>query len=174
MRQGWCSGRAVGLALWLGLLSGCASPGSERIVGPDGSAMAHVHCGAQQGECFRIAGELCPSGYEMQPVLSGSDGNFLVRCRAAGAAVAAAACAAPAPAPAPPASLAASAPSVVASAPSGPSHRTTGSVAAQDRWPPATEPWPATYPWPPPETNVTAHAPSKTPSTPPGDVDIGY
>lgn len=64
-------------------LLACASPGSQPIVGPDGSAMAHVHCGSDQGTCFRIAGELCPQGYEIKPVLSGNDGNFLVRCRAA-------------------------------------------------------------------------------------------
>jgi hypothetical protein len=69
----------AGFATALG--SGCASPGSQSIVGPDGSPMAHVHCGAEQGVCFRIAGELCPRGYEMKPVLRGDDGNFLVRCR---------------------------------------------------------------------------------------------
>ncbi|HYP89070.1 MAG TPA: hypothetical protein VEQ59_12980 [Polyangiaceae bacterium] len=63
-------------------LLGCASPGSQRIVGPDGSPMAHVHCGSDQGTCFRIAGEICPNGYEMKPVMSGHDGNFLVSCRA--------------------------------------------------------------------------------------------
>ena len=42
--------------------------------------MAHVHCGSDQGTCFRIAGELCPSGYDIRPVMSSSDGNFLVRC----------------------------------------------------------------------------------------------
>lgn len=64
--------------------AGCAnSPGSQPIVGPDGSSMAHVHCGADQGACFRIAGELCPSGYEIKPVLLRQDGNFLVRCRSA-------------------------------------------------------------------------------------------
>jgi hypothetical protein len=63
-------------------LVACASPGSQRIVGPDGSPMAHVHCGSDQGVCFRLAGELCPNGYDMKPVLSGNDGNFLVRCRA--------------------------------------------------------------------------------------------
>src|SRR3954466_8720765 len=102
MPEGHSSGRAVELLLGLlGLLAcACRSPGSERIVGPDGSAMSHVHCGAEQGECFRIAGELCPSGYEMQPVLSGTDGNFLVRCRAAGTSAVAAQCSAPAASPA--------------------------------------------------------------------------
>src|SRR5688572_1322853 len=69
-------------------LVGCQTPGATRIVGPDGSPMAHVHCGSNQGACFRLAGELCPSGYELQPVLRHSDGNFLIRCRT-GAAVAA-------------------------------------------------------------------------------------
>jgi hypothetical protein len=61
---------------------GCTATGWQRIVGPDGSPMAHVRCGADQGTCFRLAGELCPSGYHLQPALAGHDGNFLVRCRA--------------------------------------------------------------------------------------------
>lgn len=87
--------------VWGGLvwLSACTSPGSQRIVGPDGTPMAHVHCGSDQGTCFRIAGELCPMGYELQPVLTGNDGNFLVRCRNP-AAVAALMPAYPEPAPA--------------------------------------------------------------------------
>lgn len=71
-------------------IAGCASPGSQAIVGPDGSPMAHVHCGSDQALCFRIAGELCPSGYDLKPVLSGNDGNFLVRCRSPRATVQAA------------------------------------------------------------------------------------
>jgi len=86
------------------LLGGCASPGAQPIVGPDGSPMAHVHCGAQQGVCFRIAGELCPSGYDMKPVLRGDDGNFLVRCRSVNVTSAALTCPLPvAAAAAPPA-----------------------------------------------------------------------
>jgi hypothetical protein len=81
------------------LLVGCASPGAQPIVGPDGSPMAHVHCGAQQGVCFRIAGELCPSGYDMKPVLRGDDGNFLVRCRRANVTSAAPTCPLPVAAP---------------------------------------------------------------------------
>ena len=72
----------MAVALSLSGLAGCQTPGSTRIVGPDGSSMAHVHCGSAQAQCFRIAGELCPGGYDLQPVLSGRDGNFLVRCRA--------------------------------------------------------------------------------------------
>jgi hypothetical protein len=88
------------VAAWL---TGCASPGAQPIVGPDGSPMAHVHCGAQQGVCFRIAGELCPSGYDMKPVLRGDDGNFLVRCRSAIVTSAALTCPLPVAASAPPA-----------------------------------------------------------------------
>ncbi|HEX2877508.1 MAG TPA: hypothetical protein VHP33_39945 [Polyangiaceae bacterium] len=124
---------------------GCQSPGSQRIVGPDGSPMAHVHCGSEQGVCFRIAGELCPSGYEMKPVLSGSDGNFLVRCRSAGAPAVATQCPAPphAAAPAVVASRPAPTPSVAAKAPT-----------SKDDWPPTAEPSPPAYPW--------------------GEVDLGY
>src|SRR5690242_11584136 len=86
------------VALVLGVLSisGCREPGSTRIVGPDGSQMSHVHCGGDQGECFRIAGELCPGGYDIKPVVRGNDGNFLVRCRTTGAPVVAQAAPAPA------------------------------------------------------------------------------
>ena len=157
------SARATGLALGLlGLVSACRSPGSERIVGPDGSAMAHVHCGSEQGECFRIAGELCPGGYEMHAVLSGSDGNFLVRCRTAAASAVAAACA-PTSSPAPGAAVA-----------PAPASSPSGTLATKDRWPPATEPWPATYPWPPPETSAAVRAPGAAPGKPQGDIDIGY
>ncbi len=124
---------AGGLSL---LLAACQAPGSTRIVGPDGSPMAHLHCGSDQGACFRMAGELCPSGYELKAVLSGNDGNFLVRCRAV------------------------SAPSATALAP-------------KETRPPATEP-PLMYPWPPPESSAAMRPKPATPTTPPGDVDIGY
>src|SRR5437868_1547090 len=64
-------------------MTSCRPPGYDRIVGPDGNAMLHVHCGREQGECFRMAGEQCPYGYEIQPVYSANEGNFLVRCRPA-------------------------------------------------------------------------------------------
>ena len=149
----------------LGLVA-CQSPGSSRIVGPDGSAMAHVHCGSDQGACFRIAGDLCPTGYEMKPVLSGNDGNFLVRCRAAGAAAVAAATPA-SPAPASPPTLALPAP---APAPQGALSSTRG--APGQSWPPSNEPWPAAYPWPAPETSSGVRP---VPSGVPGqEVDLGY
>ena len=153
---------AIGLSL---LLAACQSQGSTRIVGPDGSPMAHVHCGVDQGACFRMAGELCPSGYELKPVLSGNDGNFLVRCRAAGTATLAAQCPTPAavtasmPTSAPPAAA------TVAAASAAP--------APAQSWPPAAEP-PLMYPWPPPESTTAVRATPKTPKTPPGNVDIGY
>jgi hypothetical protein len=87
------------------------------VIGPDGSAMVHVHCGFDQAACFRIAGELCPSGYEMKPVLSGNDGNFLVRCRSAALVSAAASCPAvapPTPTPSPTHNLAFAAPPLAA------------------------------------------------------------
>jgi hypothetical protein len=124
---------------------GCQSPGSQRIVGPDGSPMAHVHCGSEQGVCFRIAGELCPSGYEMKPVLSGSDGNFLVRCRSAGAPAAATPC------PTPPQ---AAAPAVVASRPAPTPSVAAKAPTSKDVWPPTAEPSAPTNPW--------------------GEVDLGY
>jgi hypothetical protein len=132
------------LSAW-GLTPGCASPGAQSIVGPDGSRMAHVHCGSDQGTCFRIAGELCPGGYELKPVLEGSDGNFLVRCRARAGATVAAACSTP----------------PVASK-------------THDAWPPAAEPWPAAYPWTAPETSAAAQKPQAAPAQAPVEIDLGY
>jgi hypothetical protein len=126
--------------------------------------MAHVHCGSDQGVCFRIAGELCPAGYEMKPVLSGNDGNFLVRCRDARLAQTAAVC--PAVAPAAP-----------APAPATAAVATVAQPQAKDAWPPSTEPWPAAYPWPPPETSAAVQAPAAaTPGAKatPDSIDLGY
>lgn len=158
---GWRSVGAV-LAGWA-LLSvvGCQSPGSQRIVGPDGSPMAHVHCGVDQGLCFRMAGELCPGGYEMKPVLRGSDGNFLVRCRTSTAPAVAAGCA-PVNANAT-ASLSPNPSPVVA----------TNRTGLMDPWPPAAEPAPAAYPWPSPQTSAAARSPQNAPAAQ-GDVDLGY
>jgi hypothetical protein len=123
--------RALG---WLALgLTACQSAGAERIVGPDGSQMSHVHCGSDQATCFRIAGELCPHGYEMKPVLSRNDGNFLVRCRMV--------------------------PAQVASCPSvAPGAVSRSGSNANESWPPSNEPWPLLYPWPPPETAANVRA----------------
>jgi hypothetical protein len=131
------------------LATACASPAARRIVGPDGSPMAHVSCGSDQAECFRLAGELCPSGYEMQPVLSGNHGNFLVRCRhTAAVAYAGAGC---------PTSAAATPPAASAS---------------NAGWPAASEPWPANYAWPPPETSAGVRQVPATPAG--GELDLGY
>jgi hypothetical protein len=123
-------------------LVGCQTPGATRIVGPDGSPMAHVHCGSDQGACFRLAGQLCPAGYAMQPVLRHSDGNFLIRCRAAAAVAGAPPCASP------------SAPALALSAQGSPPNGATVTAARSTRaesWPPSSEPSPAAYPWPPAE-----------------------
>jgi hypothetical protein len=150
---GW---RWVVGALWGSVLlplAACQSPGSQRIVGPDGSPMAHVHCGAEQGVCFRMAGELCPGGYEMKPVLRASDGNFLVRCRAGTAP----AVAAYAPAyTAPPATRA-----------------TTHTPGLMDPWPPSPETAPAARAWPSPQTSAAARSQPNAPASQ-GDVDVGY
>jgi hypothetical protein len=124
--------------------------------------MAHVHCGADQGTCFRIAGELCPSGYDIQPVMSGSEGNFLVRCHDARLAPVVAA--APS-AVAPPINIAAAPTPPVASSRSG------------ERWPPASEPWPSAYPWPPPETSAAAQPPATTSASAPStkaEINLGF
>lgn len=144
--------RAWGLmaltASW-SVLACTTTPGSQRIVGPDGTPMAHVHCGPDQGACFRIAGELCPSGYELAPVLAGSDGNFLVRCRTAAPKV------------------------TVAALCSSPTAATA--TRPKEAWPPSNRPWPSTYPWPAPETSaVTQSPPSAGSSKPPVEIDLGY
>jgi hypothetical protein len=88
----------------------------------------------------------------MQPVLRGSDGNFLVRCRAASIAVAA-----PAPVVEP-----APCPTLVV----GAERPRTKSEA----WPPASEPWTNANPWPPASTaGAAAPAPSPAP-----ELDLGY
>jgi hypothetical protein len=129
----------------------CQSPGAERIVGPDGSQMSHVHCGSDQATCFRIAGELCPGGYEMKPVLSGSDGNFLVHCRVAQA----------------PRLATCPSPGVVA-----PAEASSSLSNSSQSWPPSNEAWPLLYPWPPPETTANVRA-----APAPGaaqEIDLGY
>lgn len=145
--------RAWSLLALLGswsVLACTTTPGSQRIVGPDGTAMAHVHCGADQGACFRIAGELCPSGYELAPVLAGRDGNFLVRCRVAAPRVTVTA---------------------LCSSPTTP----TAASRPREAWPPSNEPWPSSYPWPPPETNaVTQSPPPPGSTTPKTEIDLGY
>ena len=92
-----------------------------------------------------MAGELCPSGYDMKPVLSGNDGNFLVRCRNASAPAVAAQCPAPARS---------AAPTVVAVKPTPTPTVAAKSATSKDVWPPTAEPSPPAYPW--------------------GEVDLGY
>ncbi|HVY29768.1 MAG TPA: hypothetical protein VHB79_24580 [Polyangiaceae bacterium] len=124
--------------------------------------MAHVHCGADQGICFRIAGELCPNGYDIQPVMSGSEGNFLVRCH--GARLPPVVAAAPS-AVAPPAGWAS------AHTPPAPS---SGSG---EHWPPANEPWPNAYPWPPPETSAATQPPAPNAPSAAGtkaEINLGF
>lgn len=60
---------------------GCSEPRVVPIVGPDGSHMFHVSCGDREGECYRLAGEFCPYGYDVGRTIEGG-GNMLVRCRA--------------------------------------------------------------------------------------------
>jgi len=78
-----------GLALLGALLvSACAQPKSAQdagrvraIVGPDGSQMLHVSCGDDEGLCYQIAGQNCPSGYDVGRTYSQERGQFFVRCR---------------------------------------------------------------------------------------------
>ena len=139
-------GRLVsgGLGLLL-VAAGCVEPpGATRIVGPDGTRLLHVHCGADQVACFQIAGAQCPQGYDLSPVFDPRDGNFLVRCRE------------PQPAP------------VMARAPT-PTPAPSPSPATTVSWPPAevakpTEPWP---------THAASDLPP-APRNANGTVDLGY
>ncbi len=68
-------------------VAGCSGPERTRptalpIVGPDGSPMLHVSCGAREGQCYELAGRYCPLGYAIATTGS-TRGNFLVRCRRA-------------------------------------------------------------------------------------------
>ncbi|HEX7453828.1 MAG TPA: hypothetical protein VF294_16160 [Polyangiaceae bacterium] len=129
---------------------GCVEqPGAERIVGPDGTQMLHVHCGDEQVACFQMAGERCPHGYDLSPVFDPHDGNFLVRCRTP-----------------------MSAPGFAAAAPSAPQPvRATanGRARPDEGWPPAEVATP-TEPWPAPSSSALPPAPR----TATGAVDIGY
>ena len=134
----------LGLSL---LFAGCVEPpGAERIVGPDGTQMLHVHCADEQVACFQLAGERCPHGYDLSPIFDPHDGNFLVRCKDPQISVA----------------LAARAPVPLARASSN------GDAAAADRWPPTevarpSEPWPASSGGAAPSPNAASNT-----------VDIGY
>jgi hypothetical protein len=127
------------------LFSGCVEPpGAERIVGPDGTQMLHVHCGDEQVACFQLAGERCPHGYDLSPIFDPREGNFLVRCRNP--------------------ALTRS----VTAASSTPAQSNAGAP-RNDGWPPTevatpTEPWPAAS---------NANLPP-TPRTATGAVDLGY
>ena len=140
-------------AVLLGLSSlaaGCVeTPGAERIVGPDGTHMLHVHCGDEQVACFQLAGESCPSGYDLSPIFDPHDGNFLVRCRN------------------PPLSGTVT----IAQTPvlARPAVRAQ-SAASKEGWPPAEVALPA-EPWPAPSS---ANELPPAPRTATGAVDIGY
>jgi hypothetical protein len=141
-RCNWLVRAALSLVL---LTPGCAKPpGAAPIVGPDGTHMLHVHCAGEQAACFQIAGDRCPRGYDLSPILDPHDGNFLVRCRE---------------------QLVSSV--VISSRPVAPNHNPAATVS--DRWPPAEVATPS-EPWP---TNA-ASEPPPAPRNESGAVDIGY
>ena len=124
----------VGLHYFALLIAGCVEqPGAQRIVGPDGTQMLHVHCGDEQVACFQMAGERCPRGYDLSPIFDPHDGNFLVRCRTPS-----------------------TTPAYVTVAPSTPRAAPT-QAPTNDGWPPAEVARPS-EPWPTPSSNV----PSRT------------
>ncbi|MEO7033639.1 MAG: hypothetical protein ABI548_07155 [Polyangiaceae bacterium] len=132
------------------LVLGCVeTPGAERIVGPDGTHMLHVHCGDEQAACFQLAGESCPSGYDLSPIFDPHDGNFLVRCRNS--------------------PLSGTVTTAHTPARAEPTARAS-SPAPQEEWPPAEVALPA-EPWP---ASSSASALPPAPRTATGAVDIGY
>jgi hypothetical protein len=44
--------------------------------------MLHVSCGSDESRCYALAGEHCPTGYDLART-GAAAGNFLVRCRTA-------------------------------------------------------------------------------------------
>jgi len=136
----------AGLSLLL-LAPGCAQPpGAAPIVGADGTRMLHVHCAGEQAACFRIAGDRCPHGYDLSPILDPHDGNFLVRCRE------------PQTAP------------VIAASSPAPRPNSRPAAAVSDRWPPAAEVATPAEPWP---THASSELPP-APRNASGAVDLGY
>lgn len=157
----------------------CSEPRAVPIVGPDGSRMFHVSCGRHEAECYRLAGESCPYGYDVGRTLSGG-GNMLVRCRrpmqqpvypvartsapavpAAPAPPARTGATPPPPAPAP-VTGGAAAPSAPSSAPPAPPAPPPSSS--------ATLPSASSVPWPPRVPVVRKHPGAIKP----GQVDVGY
>ncbi|HEX3854825.1 MAG TPA: hypothetical protein VHW01_27880 [Polyangiaceae bacterium] len=129
----------------LALVACVEQPGAERIIGPDGTQMLHVHCGDEQVACFQMAGERCPHGYDLSPIFDPHDGNFLVRCRTP-----------------------MTTPGFVAAAATQPAHAST-QPRPNEGWPPSEVAMP-TEPWPAPSSTALPPAPR----TATGAVDIGY
>jgi len=147
--------RALAFAVLGTVVGGCVElVGAERIVGPDGTRMLHVHCGDEQVACFQLAGELCPRGYFLSPIFDPHDGNFLVRCKD----------------PTQVDLVASAAPSISAqplhtAQPASPSG--VHPAAPEQSWPP-TEVAKPSEPWPAPSAGTPL------PHTAISDVDIGY
>lgn len=138
----------IACAVLCSALLGCVEqPGAQRIIGPDGTAMLHVHCADEQAVCFQIAGERCPNGYDLSPIFDPHDGNFLVRCRAPQGAL----------------ELSSQAITVVRPAP------TASSNPAPEEWPPVEVARPA-EPWPSPSRGAGAPAPRNSNA----GVGLGY
>lgn len=103
----------------LGLSAGCMQPPRARsVIGPDGTRVLHVSCGADQGACFEMAGQSCPFGYDLSPTFDASSNNYLVRCENRVAGIA---------------------PLIASSGARSPS--------LSAGWPPPPELWPPTNPW---------------------------
>ena len=46
-------------------ITGCTTTPPEKIVTPDGNEGYSIKCGAGPDNCYTIAGELCPDGYNV-------------------------------------------------------------------------------------------------------------
>ncbi|HEU5077320.1 MAG TPA: hypothetical protein VFU02_24180 [Polyangiaceae bacterium] len=63
-------------------LSGCVQPSVRPIVGPSGSPTLFISC-AETGQCYELAGQSCPNGYDIQRAPSATVESYLVHCRSA-------------------------------------------------------------------------------------------
>jgi hypothetical protein len=145
------------------LVLGCSEPRAVPIIGPDGTRMFHVSCGSHEAECYRLAGERCPYGYELGRTIAGGD-NMLVRCRTPiQQPVYPTAEYRPAPPPAPPAPV-----TGVATLPSTPPEPSAPAPAPSASASPL--PRPSSVPWPPRVPVV----PTQPGRVQPGTLDLGY
>src|SRR5262245_32374587 len=63
------------------LLVGCVQPSVRPIVGPSGDATLFISC-SDTGQCYQLAGQSCPNGYDIQRAHGAAVESYLVHCKA--------------------------------------------------------------------------------------------